>query len=109
MKAPHGALPFTVLVADNYDYQSAAYVDSHHPDIESALAQCRDIVDRCLAECHQPGESAQGLFETYKLYGDDPYLEGSDTPAFSAWDYARLRALVMCANDGEAVHPAHNG
>lgn len=63
-----------------------------------ALSEARGIVDQCLSEYHKPGMTADEVFHMYMLFGDDPSISPvPDGQGFSAWDYARERAGVLCA------------
>jgi hypothetical protein len=68
---------------------------------EEAIAACRLLVDRSLMEQHAPGMSAARLIKQYIFFGDDPFVisrEGGEKVSFSARDYARQRAEVICAD-----------
>ena len=91
---------FVVRVADNFHYmdESEAYDHGCYPTWEEALLVARRIVDPCLADYQKPGMTADELFHMYASFGDDPYISpGPDGQRFSAWDYARERAGVLCA------------
>jgi hypothetical protein len=93
---------YRVLVDDNFHYQDAdeRREDGIFETLSDALAACRAIVDRSLAEEHRPGISAEALYHRYTGFGEDPFIEvieGEDAGAkFSAWDYARERCRALC-------------
>ena len=65
------------------------------------LAVCRGLVDKSLKEEYRSGISAKSLYDRYTSFGDDPsivVLDGTDDRAiFSAWNYAKKRCTVICA------------
>jgi hypothetical protein len=93
---------YKVLVDDNFHYQDPdeRREAGTYESIEQALAACRAIVDRWLAEKHRPGISAAALFDRYTSFGEDPFIEaldGADEAAtFSAWGYAKERCRALC-------------
>ncbi|TCJ41283.1 hypothetical protein [Parafrankia sp. BMG5.11] len=84
---------YTVVVDDNSHYQDPDYrrVITGFATADEALQKCRSIVDACLAECAEPGDTADQILRGYQFYGDDPWIRGSDV-RFSAWDYAEENA-----------------
>ena len=82
---------------DNYHHMDSSYRcrDGEFATAEEAFARCRQIVDEYLddAEKIEGRESATKLWESYKMFGEDPYIVATDvTPAsFSAWSYASKR------------------
>lgn len=91
---------FAVFVADNFHYMDAdeTYMHGQFETWPEAVAAARRIVDRCLAEYHKPGMSADALFTQYTLFGDDPSITpvAAGEELFSAWDYAKQRCAVLC-------------
>jgi hypothetical protein len=93
---------YRVMVDDNFHYQDAEERWEHatFETVEEALAACRALVDRLLEEEYRPGISAEGLYDRYTSFGDDPFimvLDGADDSAtFSAWGYAKERCRVIC-------------
>jgi hypothetical protein len=96
---------YRVMVDDNFHYQEPdeRREDGIYETLSEALAACRAIVDRSLAQEHRPGILAEALYHRYTSFGEDPFIEvieGEDKAArFSAWDYAKERCRVLC---GEA-------
>lgn len=91
---------FVVRVADNFHYmdEEATYTHGQFASWSEAVAAARRIVDRCLAEHHQSGMTAEILFSHYTSFGDDPYIQPvPDGENFSAWEYAKQRCAAMCA------------
>jgi hypothetical protein len=90
------------MVDDNFNYQDEDERREHgtYETVEEALAVCRGLVDRSLAEEHRPGISAEALYDRYVSFGDDPFIvviEGVDDSAtFSAWSYAKERCRAIC-------------
>ena len=90
-------MPYVILVDDNYHHMDSSYRcrDGEFATAEEAFARCRQIVDEYLddAEKIEGRESATRLWESYKMFGEDPFIVAADvTPAsFSAWSYASRR------------------
>jgi hypothetical protein len=90
-------MPYVILVDDNYHHMDSSYRcrDGEFATAEEAFARCRQIVDEYLddAEKIEGRESATRLWESYKMFGEDPFIVATDvTPAsFSAWSYASQR------------------
>jgi hypothetical protein len=93
---------YKIVVADNFHYMDEnEYTDGGVFDTyDDAVAACRELVDRSLAHEYKPGMTADELFKTYTLFGDDPFIVGlADAPMgerFSAWTYAKERCHVIC-------------
>jgi hypothetical protein len=93
---------YRVWVDDNFHYQdpSERRDAGTYETLEEALAACRVIVDGSLADEHQPGITAEKLYDRYTSFGCDPHIEvldGTDKGAtFSAWDYAKERCRALC-------------
>lgn len=85
---------FRVIVADNSRYMDQSAWRELPPltTADAALSKCREIVDQCLLDAYEPGMSAASLFESYKQFGDDPFIVANDEGVeFSAWTYAEGR------------------
>ena len=93
-------MPYVILVDDNYHYMDSSYRcrDGEFATAEEAFARCRQIVDEYLESALKPGMSAEELWDSYKSFGEDPFIQSVDVAPvrFSAWDYARGRCLDMC-------------
>ena len=93
---------YRVVVYDNFHYQEAdARTEAGvYETVDAAIAACRGIVDRWLAEEMRPGISAESLYDRYVSFGDDPSIVAIDGAeegaAFSAWTYAKERCRVLC-------------
>ena len=87
-------MAYAIIVADNYHYMDK---DEHYQSavVESAdlvLAACQSIVDSYLESALKDGVSVGGLYQSYKMFGEDPFIVAKDGSApvhFSAWDYAK--------------------
>jgi hypothetical protein len=94
-------MPYTVMVDDNFHYmdEDERYEYGTFATLEEALAACRKLVDEWLAYNHKPGMTAVELYQQYTSFGEDPYIIApyeARGVTFSAWDYARERAAVLC-------------
>jgi len=92
---------YVVIVADNFHYMDPEehYKSGEFTDAQAALQHCRQIVDAYLDSAHHPGISAEGLFNSYMNFGEDPFINSIGAPRveFSAWDYARKRCAELAA------------
>ncbi|RQH12687.1 hypothetical protein [Bradyrhizobium sp. RP6] len=94
---------YQVLIDDNFHYQDESERVKHgvFATPEEAVAACRSIVDEYLTDAFKPGMTADALFESYTLFGEDPFIvpdgPGDATIKFSAWDYARQRCAEIPA------------
>lgn len=93
-------MSFRVLVDENSHYmdEEERYEAGLFPTAEAAVEAARRIVDEYLISAHRAGMTAEQLFESYKSFGEDPFIvgEGEERLNFSAWDYARQRCHEMC-------------
>lgn len=94
---------YQVLIDDNFHYQDESERVKHgvFASPEEAVAARRSIVDEYLTDTFKPGMTADALFESYTLFGEDPFVvpdSPEDAPVkFSAWDYARQRCSQIAA------------
>jgi AcrR family transcriptional regulator len=97
---PVNSQPYVVLVDDNFHSMdaSARYQHGAYSTCEAAVQACKQIVIESLKHCHRAGMTADELYQTYVMHGDDPFIVSDDkTCAFSAWDFARSYAPSLVA------------
>lgn len=90
---------YRVLVDDNFHHmdEGERYTLGEFDSCEQAIAACRSIVDRFLIEQYRLGVTAQELLDTYRGFGDDPFVVTTDPLcSFSAWEYAQVRCVELC-------------
>jgi hypothetical protein len=98
---------YKVMVDDNFHYmdEDERYEHGVFPTAAEAVAACRRIVDEDLKAAFKPGITEQELYESYTMFGADPFVvsvDSTDEPVqFSAWNYAkeRCRALTLSRED----------
>jgi hypothetical protein len=100
--------PYIVQVDDNFRYQDEdeRYTLGAFASLDAAISACKEIVDKYLERALKPGMTATELYESYENYGEDPFIltpEMDGSVPFSAWDYAKAKAEVMCA-EGATRH-----
>ena len=99
-------MTFKVLVDDNYHYmdESERYSAGEFATLDEAVAAARKIVDDYLASAFEIGMTADALIASYAMFGDDPFIVGSEVRGipFSGREYARARAVEICAGDWHA-------
>lgn len=95
-------MPYTVFVADNFDFgfkDGEWYEYGQFETYEAALDAAHAIVNRSLLAVYRTGMTGEALFQHYKSDGEDPFIrpnaEGHDY--FSAWTYAEQRCKEICA------------
>lgn len=92
-------MAITVRVDDNYHYMDKSYRRSQgeFETAEAALVAARERVDDYLKQAHSPGMSAEALYGSYKMFGEDPFVVGANVH-FSAWEYAKARCAEICGS-----------
>lgn len=89
----------TVYVDDNFHYmdEDERYCLGTFDSLDEAVAACRKIVDQFLQ--NNSAETAEELYQSYVMFGEDPWIagqhSGSDAPAFSARKYAQKRCKEL--------------
>jgi hypothetical protein len=92
-------MSYTVLVDDNFHYMDAdeRYTLGEFESVDAAIIACKEIVDDYLRSALEPGMTGGQLYLSYVLFGEDPYIAGTDpTTRFSAWNYAKQRSGELC-------------
>jgi hypothetical protein len=66
------------------------------------VSKCERIVEESLTELLQPGVTADELYLSYMMFGEDPWIAGQpeDASPFSGWDHARRRTRELCSPTG---------
>ncbi len=88
-------MTYTVYVGDNFRYMAGkgddlGYKKGEYDSWEEAVAVAKGIVDEFLEDSLNDFDSPEKLIESYKLYGEDPYII-PNSRNFSAWDYAEKK------------------
>jgi hypothetical protein len=95
---------YKIIVADNFHYmeEDEQYEAGRYESYDVAVAACREMVDRWLARQHEPGMTAEELYDGYISFGEDPFIVAlDDAPIgerFSAWNYAKERSREICGD-----------
>lgn len=87
---------YKVIVADNYHYmdESESYTLGSYATLEEAISKCKEIVDEYLSSAYEPSMTSEMLYENYKSFGYDPYINAENF--FSAWKYAKQKCDEIC-------------
>ena len=97
-------MAYKVFVDDNFHYmdEGERYLHGEFATAADAIAAARKIVDEYLTSAIQPGMSADELFTSYALFGEDPFIvaNGDEGVKFSAREYAGQRCDALCAAGG---------
>ena len=89
------------MVDDNFHYQDEdeRYEYGVFSTAEEAIAVCKRIVDNSLKDSYKPGITEEELYQSYTMFGDDPFVVAVDATdnrvEFSAWRYARERCNLV--------------
>ena len=89
-----------VFVDENSHYQdeSERYKLGEFETYEDAHAAAEKVVDDFLDSAYRNGMSAKALFDSYKMYGEDPFIvPDREDGKFSAWTYAEHRCKTLCS------------
>lgn len=88
---------YTVMIADNYHYmgEESEYIVDRYGTWNGAMERCKQIVDDCLKHLHEPGMSAEQLWNQFAMFGEDPFIVPAGDESFSAWEYARRRCAEL--------------
>ena len=94
-------MSFTVMVADNFHYgdEDETYSLGTFDELDAAASAAMHIVDEYLESAFKPGMTAAELYDSYKSFGEDPYIVPADPDEyrFSAWEYAEQRSAAICS------------
>jgi hypothetical protein len=93
MKIKYKTKKYVVYVDDNFHYmdESERYCAGEFDIPEDAITKCIEIVESSLEGSAKIENNADALYRSYTMFGDDPFIIGSTSVVFSAWDYARKR------------------
>lgn len=86
-----------VLIDDNFSFmdEHARYKDGEYDSYEEAIARCKSIVDDFLLSDLKYNDTAETLYSSYTMFGEDPFIIGNKTYEFSSWDYAKERCETL--------------
>jgi len=96
-------MAFKVMVDDNFHYQDEdeRYTYGEFDTLEAAVDACKKIVDEYLRSAYKPGMTAEELYASYQMFGEDPWVSGADGVPFCSWKYAEQR----CADIAPKAKP----
>jgi len=88
---------YIVMVDDNFHFmdESERYRDSEYDNYEDAVAKCKSIIDDYLFSALEADMTAEQLYNSYTMFGEDPYITGSGENSFSSWDYAKQQSAIL--------------
>lgn len=100
MKIKDNPEKYIVYVDDNFHFMddSERYCAGEFDKPDDALAKCIEIVESSLQDSAGIEKSADALYSSYTMFGEDPFIIGPTNIEFSAWDYAKKRS--------EEIYPA---
>jgi hypothetical protein len=98
-------MTYRVLADDNFHYmdEDQRYELGAFASLDAAITAAKAVVDDYLAAARKPGMTAHELFESYTMFGEDPFILGPDQrrEAFSAWEYAKRRCDDLSGSSGD--------
>ena len=100
---------YAVFIDDNYHHgdASARSRGREYGTLDGAIQRCKRIVDDWLEEALRQGVKPQDLYDSYRMFGDDPWIGSADVSGvpFSAWQYAKGRCDEIVAAHETASTP----
>jgi hypothetical protein len=77
---------YVVMVDDNLHFMDEGSRSrvGEFAEAEVAIGHCRRIVDDYLVSAHEPGMSAGALWDSFTMFGEDPFICSVDAP-FVSW------------------------
>lgn len=84
---------YIVMVDDNFHFtdENERYNSGEYETYDEAVAKCKAIVDEYLESALEPGITAEQLYTSYQMFGEDPFIIGEKGYTYSSWDYAKGR------------------
>jgi hypothetical protein len=101
-------MTFEVLVDDNFHFgdEDERISRGTFDTYADAEAVARQIVEASVQSQYTPGMSPAQLLESYRSFGDDPFIRPSPPEAhFSAWQYAEAFIPIFLANRPGQISP----
>ena len=91
---------YIVKVDDNFHYmdESERYTAGEFNSYDKAVAKCKQIVDEYLESALEPDMTAEQLYGSYTMFGEDPFIIGDTNEKFSSWEYAKERCGEMAGD-----------
>ena len=91
---------YMLFVDENFLYHNKAerYLKGVYEDCETAVSECKKIVDDFLMKIYGTGKTEQELWEYYTRWGEEPWVMEEDADSdcgFSAWEYANRRVKEL--------------
>jgi hypothetical protein len=101
-----------VKVYDNFHYmdESETYRMGPYESAAAALAIARGVVENSLRQSLASLSTTtdlDALIRNYRMFGEDPTVEGEHPVAFSAWDYVDQIAPAILAGNFCQARPEH--
>lgn len=88
---------YIVMVDDNFHFmdESERYSSGAYTTYEEAVEKCKQIVNEFLEDAISPKDSADSLYTTWLMYGENPFVDGGTENYFSSSQYAKKRCEVL--------------
>lgn len=84
-------MKYTVHVDDNFNFmdEEERYSSGSYDTLEAAVARCKQLIEEELQSYLDQGYAPDKLFETWAMWGEDPFIRPSNDSGFSARAYAK--------------------
>lgn len=92
---------YRIIVDDNFHFmdESESYDSGSFSTYEEAVAKCKIIIDDFLKDAVRPGDTSEGLYSTFIMYGETPHIDGEKLGNFSALEYAKWKCQELTSNE----------
>lgn len=89
---------YVVMVDDNFHYmdKDERYKYGEYDTVEEAINECMNIIESSIV--YVEGATADELFSTYCMFGEEPYIISDEEVHFNARDYAREYCKLLEIN-----------
>lgn len=94
MKINNNSKKYIVYVDDNFHFmdESERYCAGEFDTPGEAIEKCIKIVEDSLEGSAKIENTAEALYRSYAMFGEDPFIIGPTKTKFEAWKYAKKRS-----------------
>jgi hypothetical protein len=97
---------YALVVVDNFHPQDSAYQREEGTFLtaDEAIAAARQVIERSLVECLEPGMIGDRLLDRFRSFGEITFIfstDGEPKAEFDPWEYARQKAADLTRVEGK--------